>query len=106
MRVHLREPDKSAGQPGEEKLGQYQARADHAAESVLEGRRARRLPEGVLEVRVGAAAQRRHRRLAGLVDHRPPLDRFRTRGLERSAERLELFAQAARSDGAGRVAVA
>ena len=46
---------------GAEELGQYQARPDHAAQYFLEGRRARRLPEGVLEIRAAAAAAGRHR---------------------------------------------
>ena len=43
--------------PRAEELGQYQARPDHAAQHFLEGRRARRLPEGVLEVCARPAAR-------------------------------------------------
>ena len=54
MRLHLRQPAESARQPRDEELGQYQARPDHAAQHLLEGRRARRLQEGVLEIRAAA----------------------------------------------------
>ena len=47
----------SAGHAGADDLGQHQARPDHAAQHLLEGRRARRLPERVLEVRAAAAAR-------------------------------------------------
>ena len=53
-----------------EELGQYQARPDHAAQHLLEGRRARRLPESVLEICAGPAAARRHRGSDRLDDDR------------------------------------
>ncbi len=61
VRIHLCQPAQGPGQPGVEELGQYQARTDHAAQHLLEGRRARRLQAGVLEIRAGAAAAWRHR---------------------------------------------
>ena len=88
---------------GTEELGQYQARADHAAQYFLEGRRARRLPEGVLEIRARAPAPRRHRGPDRLGDDRASPDHVRARSLWRQAERLELFAQAARGLGSCRV---
>ena len=43
--------------PGEEELGQYQARPDHAAEYFLEGRCARRLPEVFWKFALGRLRQ-------------------------------------------------
>ena len=45
MRLHLCAADQGAGHARAEELGQYQARPDHAAEHLLESRRARRLQE-------------------------------------------------------------
>src|ERR1700687_2026391 len=95
-RLHLCQPAETARDRGAEKLGQYQARADHAPEYFLEGRRARRLPESVLEICVVAPATRRHRRSDFLGVDRASPDHVRARGVGRSAERLELFDAAAR----------
>ena len=89
--------------PGDEELGQYQARPDHAAQYLLEGRRARRLPEGVLEIRAAAAAAGRHRGPDRFGDDRASSDHVRARSLGRSAERIELFDPAARGLGSCRV---
>src|SRR6202790_5562671 len=95
-RFYLCQPAQSPGKCRAEKLGQYQARADHAAEYFLEGRRARRLPESVLEVRIVAPEAWRHRRPDFLGHDRASPDHVRARGVGRSAERLELFDAAAR----------
>src|ERR1700730_6265394 len=96
-RLHLCQPAESAGDPGTEELGQYQTRIDYAPEYLLEGRRARRLPESVLEIRLVAAAAWRHRRADFLGVGRASFDHVRARRFGRSAERIELFDAAARS---------
>src|SRR5260370_23603764 len=95
-RLHLRQPAESARDRGAEKLGQYQARADHAPQYFLEGRRARRLPESILEICVVAPETRRHRRSDFLGVDRASPDHVRARGVDRPAERLELFDAPAR----------
>ncbi len=77
---------------------------DHAAQYLLADRRARRLQEGVLEVRAWTTAPRRPRR-PDRVDHdRASSHQVRARGLRRPAERIELFDPAARGLGSSRVA--
>ncbi len=79
-RLHLCQPAQGAGDGGAEELGQYQARADHASQYLLADRRARRLPEGVLEIRVAPHEARRHRR-ADLGGHgRASSDHVRAAG--------------------------
>ena len=78
-------------------LGQYQARPDHAAQHLLEGRRARRLQARVLEVRAAAGCARGDiEGLIGstLIAHH--LIMFARAASERPAERIELFDPAAR----------
>src|ERR1700726_2388173 len=95
--LHLRQPAAGTRDPRAEKLDQYQARADHAPEYLLEGRRTWRLPESVLEICLIAAAAWRHRRADFLGAGRAPSDHVRARGFGRPAERLELFDPASRS---------
>ena len=59
--------------------------------------------QGVLEVRAGPAAARRHRGPDRLDDDRASSDHVRARGVGRPAERLELFDPAARGVGPCRV---
>ena len=81
VRLHLCAADQGAGHARAEELGQYQARPDHAAEHLLEGRRARRLQKSVLEVRAGPAAARRYRGPDRLGDDRASSDHVRARRL-------------------------
>src|SRR6266850_114423 len=93
---HLCQPDAAALDRGAEDLGQYQAWPDHARQDLLEGRRARRLPESILEIRVVALEKRRHREPDFRDVDRASPDRVRASGLGRSAECIELFDTTAR----------
>src|SRR2546430_3939061 len=93
--LHLCEPAAAARDRAAEELGQYQARPDHASQYLLEGRRARRLPEGILEIRMVAAAARRYREPDFRDADRASFDHVRARSVGRPAERIELFAAAA-----------
>ena len=103
VRLHLCAADQGAGDARAEELGQHQARPDHAAEHLLEGRRARRLQKSVLEVRAGTAASRRYRGPDRPGDDRTSSDHVCARRIGRPAERVELFDPAARSLGPCRV---
>ena len=103
VRLHLCAADQGAGDARAEELGQYQARPDHAAEHLLESRRARRLQKSVLEVRARTAASRRYRGPDRPGDDRTSSDHVRARRIGRSAERIELFDPAARGLGPCRV---
>src|SRR5450631_291607 len=103
MRIHLRQPGEGAGRPGAQNLAQYQAWPDHAAQYLLESRRARRLQEGVLEICTAPAAAGRYRGPDWFGHDRAPSDYIRASGLGWSAERVELFNQAARGLGPRRV---
>src|SRR4029079_2905845 len=104
MRLHLCAADQGAGDAGAEELDQYQARPDNAAEHLLESRGARRLQEGILEVRVGTAAPRRYRRLDRPGAGRASSDHVRARCIGWSADWVDLLDPAARSLGPCRVA--
>src|SRR6185369_13005357 len=103
MRLHLFTADQGAGQPRAEELGQYQARADHAPEHLLESRRARRLQKSVLEVRPRLASPRRYRGPDRSGDDRTSSDHVCACRISRPAERVELLDPAARGLGPCRV---
>src|SRR3954465_13885558 len=86
MRLHLSEEDQGSGIARAEKLGQRQARLDHAEEHLLESRGARRLHKGFLEVCAGPIAAWRYRGIDSLLSARPSPDHVRTRRVRRSAE--------------------
>src|SRR6266478_5803439 len=90
VRFHLCQPVEGAGERGTEELGQHQARTDHAAQDFL-------------EVRAGASAAWRPGRPDWLGPDRPSPDHVRTRSVSRPAERVELFAPAARGKRSFRV---
>src|SRR3981081_187700 len=93
---HLCPPVAAAVDRGAEDLGQYQARPDHAPEDFLEGRRAWRLPESLLEICVVALKARRYREFDFRDVDRAPPDHLRACGLSTSAECIELLDTAAR----------
>src|SRR6266480_6814252 len=91
MRFYLCQSDQGAGSSRTEELGQYQTRADHAPEYLLEGGRPRRLPESVLEIHIGTLAAWRYRGPDRFGVDRTSPDHVRARRIGRSAECIELL---------------
>src|SRR6185437_1421702 len=93
---HLSKADSATHVPADV-VAEYQARPDHAAQHLLEGRRARRLQACVLEIRAAPAGARGDRISHQLDPGCPSPYYVRALGLTRQNQRLLLFAEVAGS---------